>query len=60
MTDDFRTRDKIALGVALLGAIRILDSKVTLGFVLSSTALNIAIVYGVARVVDFFKKRSTR
>ena len=55
---NLRTRDKVALVIALLTVISVAQSGNGLIDILIGVFLNVAIVYGVVTILDFFKNRS--
>jgi hypothetical protein len=55
--EKLRTKDKIALVIAVLTAIAAAQDGAAID-VLIAVGINVAIVYGVAAIVENFKKRS--
>jgi hypothetical protein len=57
--ENLRTRDKVAVVIAILTVIAIVQGE-TVGALdlIIGVAVNLAIVYGVAALLDFFKSRS--
>lgn len=53
-----RSRDKVALVITILEAVSLVSGGNGLGSIFLGVFINLAIVYGVAALIDFFRNRS--
>lgn len=54
---NLRIKDKVAIVIAVLTALGVAQDGAAID-VLLAVAINVGVVYGVAAILDFFKKRS--
>lgn len=57
MMENLRTKDKVAIVIAVLTAITVAQNNGAIDILLG-VAINVGIVYGIAAILDFFKNRS--
>jgi len=59
MKKKWRTRDKVAVVIGGLTVVAVANNTPTLIDVLIGVGINVAIVYGVAALIDWFKSKSS-
>ena len=55
--ENLRTKDKVAIAIAILTAITVAQNNGAIDILLG-VAINVGIVYGIAAILDIFKNRS--